>query len=166
MNFYPCNQLGDPSPSTVGFLPFPPKKDGCKGAEGAGGLEKRLDVVLTCRSRALEKAGMWQERMGHQNGALLFLSSSGQSQPGWFSSPAASGEVRFGQNTPQHLPLSLWDPKISNLGCRVLISNPKISSSVDLGNISPLFSKLLRGAQPSNCLKQQQKQPQTQIIYM
>lgn len=34
---------------------------------------------------------MQQARIGHQNGALLFLSSSGHSQPGWFSSPTARG---------------------------------------------------------------------------
>lgn len=44
--------------------------------------------ALTCRLRPLkEKAGTQQARIGHQNGALLCLSSSGHSQPGWFSSP-------------------------------------------------------------------------------
>jgi len=61
-----------------------------KGAEGERDIWQ-VNNAFTCRSRALEeKAGMWQERIGHQKGALLFLSSSGQSQPGWFSSPAES----------------------------------------------------------------------------
>lgn len=46
-------------------------------------------ATLTCRLRPLEeKAGTQQARIGHQNGARLCLSSSGHSQPGWFSSPA------------------------------------------------------------------------------
>lgn len=40
MNFYPCNQLGDPSPSTVGFLPFPPKKMDVKGQKVPGGWRR------------------------------------------------------------------------------------------------------------------------------
>lgn len=32
---------------------------------------------------------MQHARTGHQNGALLFLSSSGHSHPGWFSSRSA-----------------------------------------------------------------------------
>lgn len=67
-----------------------------------------LAVTLTCRSRALEKAGMWQVRVGHQKGALLFLSSSGQSQPGWFSCPAVS---RGDRGWPRHPPLPNGTPK-------------------------------------------------------
>lgn len=83
-DFCLCDHLATPSsPSTVGFLPLFPQIMDIKEKEVLGGLEKRLAIALTCRSRALEeKAGMWQERMGHQKGALLFLSSSGQSQPG------------------------------------------------------------------------------------
>ena len=54
---------------------------------------------------------MQQARVGHQNGALLFLSSSGQRQPGWFSSPAAKGRswvtlVRVVGPGPGHTPPS------------------------------------------------------------
>lgn len=67
-------------------------------------------VPLTCRLRPREeKAGMQQARIGHQNGALLFLSSSGHSQPGWFSSPAARGrrwEELVRERGPSGLPES------------------------------------------------------------
>lgn len=72
---FPAQTWGFSGPSRVGFVPFPARSG--------------VFPALTCRSKALEeKAGMWQDRMGHQKGARLFLSSSGQSQPGWFSSPA------------------------------------------------------------------------------
>lgn len=70
---------------------------------GEGGVQEELP--LTCRLRPREeKAGMQQASVGHQNGALLFLSSSGHRQPGWFSSPAAKeggGEAGRSARTTQ-----------------------------------------------------------------
>lgn len=66
--------------------------------------------ALTCRLRPLkEKAGTQQARIGHQNGALLCLSSSGHSQPGWFSSPAreegdGEGPLETGRSGPRGPP--------------------------------------------------------------
>ena len=66
--------------------------------------------ALTCRLRPLkEKAGTQQARIGHQNGALLCLSSSGHSQPGWFSSPAreegdGEGPLEMGRSGPRRPP--------------------------------------------------------------
>lgn len=72
-----------------------------KGKEQIQALEGRLGIAFTCKSSALEeKADMWQERMGHQKGALLFLSSSGQSQPGWFSSPGGEQSSSRMARTP------------------------------------------------------------------
>ena len=108
--FLPLQPAWSPHPAHPpwNFCLWSPKKMEVKRKEVLGGSEKRLAVALTCRSRALEeKAGMWQERMGHQKGALLFLSSSGQSQPGWFSSPAAS---RADRGQPRHPPASLPAP--------------------------------------------------------
>lgn len=98
------------SPSRLGFVSFPLRSEDFPAPPGWDLCLSRPDLgffwplqggicavpgqirgfpALTCRSKALEeKAGMWQDRMGHQKGARLFLSSSGQSQPGWFSSPA------------------------------------------------------------------------------
>ena len=68
-----------------------PGNSGSPRSHLRGGLGE-IRSTLTCRLRPRgEKAGMQQARMGHQNGALLFLSSSGHSQPGWFSSPTARG---------------------------------------------------------------------------
>lgn len=98
-------QAAQPSPPNqpaVGFQAAFSLQMELEGEGAIQALEGRLDIAFTCKSRALEeKADMWQERMGHQKGALLFLSSSGQSQPGWFSSPGGGTEqFEDGQDTP------------------------------------------------------------------
>lgn len=129
---------------------------------------------------------MWQERMGHQKGALLFLSSSGQSQPGWFSSPGgeqsssrmartppapSQNEQAWVQQGKPHHP-----PQHQLLGC---IKHPMPSTDSHSqpqattirrgpGAHPNSFSKLAPhcGTQPSNCIEQRQKKPPQNTIYV
>lgn len=186
--FLPLQAAQPPPPNQppVGFQPGSSQHMELKGKEQIQALEGRLDIAFTCKSRALEeKADMWQERMGHQKGALLFLSSSGQSQPGWFSSPGgeqsssrmartppapSQNEQAWVQQGKPHHP-----PQHQLLGC---IKHPMPNTASHsqpqattirrgLGAHPNSFSKLAPhcSARPSNCIEQRQKKP-PQTLYM